>query len=163
MSSVSAVTRPTRRDMVKHPWRSLAGLLLVALPVAALIMIVVAGAFGFSDIVMMKYIAFGMIFALLIDATIVRMLLVPAKFTKDATEEAIRAGIELVVIITEGVPVKDTAELFEARNPKNRAPIASVDGTVSLSDEGNFWTLTITPDDASTASRKPRCPNRRPE
>ncbi len=45
---------------------------------AALIMIVVAGAFGFSDIVMMKYIAFGMIFALAIDATIVRMLLVPA-------------------------------------------------------------------------------------
>lgn len=45
---------------------------------AALIMIVVAGAFGFSDIVMMKYIAFGMIFALFIDATIVRMLLVPA-------------------------------------------------------------------------------------
>lgn len=45
---------------------------------AALIMIVVAGAFGFSEIVMMKYIAFGMIFALLIDATIVRMLLVPA-------------------------------------------------------------------------------------
>ena len=45
---------------------------------AALIMIVVAAAFGFSDIVMMKYIAFGMIFALFIDATIVRMLLVPA-------------------------------------------------------------------------------------
>ena len=43
---------------------------------AALIMIVVCGAFGFSDIVMMKYIAYGMIFALLIDATIVRMLLV---------------------------------------------------------------------------------------
>ena len=41
-------------------------------------MIVVAAAFGFSDIVMMKYIAFGMIFALFIDATIVRMLLVPA-------------------------------------------------------------------------------------
>ena len=45
---------------------------------AALIMIVVCGAFGFSDIVMMKYIAYGMVFALLIDATIVRMLLVPA-------------------------------------------------------------------------------------
>lgn len=45
---------------------------------AALIMIVVAGAFGFSDIVMMKYIAFGMIFALALDATIVRMILVPA-------------------------------------------------------------------------------------
>nr|WP_314536012.1 MMPL family transporter [uncultured Corynebacterium sp.] len=45
---------------------------------AAIIMIVVCGAFGFSDIVMMKYIAFGMIFALLFDATIIRMMLVPA-------------------------------------------------------------------------------------
>jgi RND superfamily putative drug exporter len=45
---------------------------------AAAIMIVVCGAFGFSSIVMMKYIAFGMIAALVIDATIIRMLLVPA-------------------------------------------------------------------------------------
>lgn len=45
---------------------------------AALIMIVVCGAFGFSEIVIMKYIAIGMIFALLIDATVIRMLLVPA-------------------------------------------------------------------------------------
>ena len=45
---------------------------------AAIIMIVVCGAFGFSDIVMMKYIACGMIFALLFDATIIRMMLVPA-------------------------------------------------------------------------------------
>lgn len=45
---------------------------------AALIMIVVAGAFGFSDIAMMKYIACGMIAALLFDATIIRMLLVPS-------------------------------------------------------------------------------------
>lgn len=45
---------------------------------AALIMIVVAGAFGFSEIVMMKYIAFGMIAALLLDATVIRMMLVPA-------------------------------------------------------------------------------------
>ncbi len=45
---------------------------------AALIMIVVSGAFGFSEIVMMKYIAFGMIAALILDATIIRMLLVPA-------------------------------------------------------------------------------------
>ncbi|AKK09872.1 MMPL family transporter [Corynebacterium testudinoris] len=45
---------------------------------AALIMIVVAGAFGFSEIVMMKYIAFGMIAALALDATIIRMMLVPA-------------------------------------------------------------------------------------
>ncbi|MBV7296058.1 MMPL family transporter [Corynebacterium sp. TAE3-ERU12] len=48
---------------------------------AAAIMIVVSGAFAFSDIVMMKYIAFGMIAALILDATIIRMLLVPAVMT----------------------------------------------------------------------------------
>ena len=45
---------------------------------AALIMIVVAAAFAMSDIVMMKYIAFGMIFSLALDATVIRLLLVPA-------------------------------------------------------------------------------------
>ena len=45
---------------------------------AALILIVVTGAFGFSDLVMMKYIAYGMISALIIDATLIRMFLVPA-------------------------------------------------------------------------------------
>lgn len=45
---------------------------------AAAIMIVVAAAFAMSDIVMMKYIAFGMIFSLALDATIIRMLLVPS-------------------------------------------------------------------------------------
>ncbi|RDI16192.1 RND superfamily putative drug exporter [Rhodococcus sp. AG1013] len=45
---------------------------------AALILIVVTGAFGFSELVMMKYIAYGMISALVIDATLIRMFLVPA-------------------------------------------------------------------------------------
>jgi len=45
---------------------------------AALILIVVAGAFVFSDLVMMKYLAFGLITALLLDATVVRMFLVPS-------------------------------------------------------------------------------------
>ncbi|WIM67499.1 MMPL family transporter [Corynebacterium breve] len=45
---------------------------------AALIMIVVAAAFALSEIVMMKYISFGMIFSLALDATLIRMLLVPA-------------------------------------------------------------------------------------
>jgi uncharacterized membrane protein YdfJ with MMPL/SSD domain len=45
---------------------------------AALVLIVVAGAFAFSDLVMMKYLAFGLIAALLLDATIIRMFLVPA-------------------------------------------------------------------------------------
>ena len=49
--------------------------------------------------------------------------------------------------ITGGLP--RVQELFEARVPKNRAPIASVAGTISLEDEGNFWTLTIHPDDGS--------------
>ena len=45
---------------------------------AALILIVVTGAFAFSEIVMMKYIAYGMIAALVLDATVIRLLLVPA-------------------------------------------------------------------------------------
>ncbi|WPF66458.1 MULTISPECIES: DNA-directed RNA polymerase subunit beta' [unclassified Corynebacterium] len=49
--------------------------------------------------------------------------------------------------ITGGLP--RVQELFEARVPKNRAPIASVAGTIHLEDEGNFYTLTITPDDGS--------------
>ena len=47
--------------------------------------------------------------------------------------------------ITGGLP--RVQELFEARVPKNRAPIASVAGTVQLEDQGNFWTLHLTPDD----------------
>ncbi|MTL14535.1 MMPL family transporter, partial [Nocardia seriolae] len=45
---------------------------------AALILLVVTGAFAFSDLVLMQYIAYGMIAALIIDATVLRMLLVPA-------------------------------------------------------------------------------------
>jgi trehalose monomycolate/heme transporter len=40
--------------------------------------VVVAGAFAFSDLVMLKYLAFGLITALILDATIIRMFLVPA-------------------------------------------------------------------------------------
>ena len=45
---------------------------------AALILLVVTGAFAFSDLVLMQYVAYGMIAALIIDATVLRMLLVPA-------------------------------------------------------------------------------------
>jgi RND superfamily putative drug exporter len=45
---------------------------------AAAILVVVTGAFAFSDLVLMKYIALGMIFALVLDATVLRMWLVPA-------------------------------------------------------------------------------------
>jgi succinyl-CoA synthetase alpha subunit len=40
------------------------------------------------------------------------VLFVPPAFTKDAVVEAVDAGVPLAVIITEGVPVKDTAEFF---------------------------------------------------
>jgi len=45
---------------------------------AALILIVVVGAFAFSGITFMKMIGLGMAIAIFLDATVVRMLLVPA-------------------------------------------------------------------------------------
>jgi trehalose monomycolate/heme transporter len=45
---------------------------------AALLLIVVTGAFGLSSIVIMRFIGVGMIVALVLDATVVRLLLVPA-------------------------------------------------------------------------------------
>ncbi|MDN6377107.1 DNA-directed RNA polymerase subunit beta', partial [Corynebacterium sp.] len=49
--------------------------------------------------------------------------------------------------ITGGLP--RVQELFEARVPKAKAPIASVDGTVRIEDDDNFYTLTIVPADGS--------------
>ncbi len=43
----------------------------------------------------------------------VSVVFVPAAFTKAAVEEAVDAQVPLVVCITEGVAVKDTAEFFE--------------------------------------------------
>ncbi|MGB8207278.1 MAG: MMPL family transporter, partial [Mycobacterium sp.] len=45
---------------------------------AVTVLAVVAGSFIFSDLVMMKYLAFGLTAALLLDATVVRMFLVPS-------------------------------------------------------------------------------------
>jgi RND superfamily putative drug exporter len=45
---------------------------------AALLLIVVTGAFAFSEVAIMRFIGVGMILALALDATVVRMLLVPA-------------------------------------------------------------------------------------
>ncbi|MGO1973793.1 MAG: succinate--CoA ligase subunit alpha [Propionibacteriaceae bacterium] len=42
----------------------------------------------------------------------VSVIFVPAKFTKAAVVEAIEAEINLAVVITEGVPVKDSAEFY---------------------------------------------------
>ncbi len=55
-----------------------------------------------------------------IDATgaDVSIVFVPPKFTKDAVVEAIEAGIGLVVVITEGVPVQDAAEFWALAQSK---------------------------------------------
>ena len=42
----------------------------------------------------------------------VSVVFVPPAFTKDAVVEAVDAGVPLIVVITEGVPVADTAEFF---------------------------------------------------
>src|SRR5690606_14591282 len=48
----------------------------------------------------------------------VSVVFVPPKFARDAALEAIDAGIELLVIITEGIPVKDSAEFFNYAQQK---------------------------------------------
>ncbi|PRQ11893.1 RND transporter [Corynebacterium sp. 13CS0277] len=106
---------------------------------AAIIMIVVCGAFGFSTIVMMKYIAYGMIVALLLDATIIRMLLVPAvmhmlrednwwapAFVKRASEKLGHASADDFSHLTPAVPVlSGTAHL--AQEPESPVEHAVVD------------------------------------
>ncbi|MGH3859300.1 DNA-directed RNA polymerase subunit beta' [Actinokineospora sp.] len=49
--------------------------------------------------------------------------------------------------ITTGLP--RVQELFEARVPKGKAPIADVDGRVRIEDGDRFWKITLTPDDGS--------------
>lgn len=53
----------------------------------------------------------------------VSVVLVPPKFTKAAVIEAVDAGIALVVVITEGVPVHDTAEFFSYAQAKGTTRI----------------------------------------
>jgi DNA-directed RNA polymerase subunit beta' len=49
--------------------------------------------------------------------------------------------------ITTGLP--RVQELFEARVPKGKAPIADVDGRIAIEDGDRFWKITLTPDDGS--------------
>ena len=64
----------TTEDAIR-PGTATTGRLISA---AALVLVVVGGAFAFSDLVMMQYLAIGLITALLLDATVVRMFLVPS-------------------------------------------------------------------------------------
>ncbi|MBE9403754.1 succinate--CoA ligase subunit alpha [Brachybacterium sp. p3-SID1565] len=53
----------------------------------------------------------------------VSVVFVPPKFAKDAAIEAIDAEIPLLVIITEGIPVKDSAEFFNYSQEKGTTRI----------------------------------------
>jgi succinyl-CoA synthetase alpha subunit len=53
----------------------------------------------------------------------VSVVFVPPAFTKAAVIEAVDAGMPLVVVITEGVPVHDTAELFSYAQSKGTTRI----------------------------------------
>ena len=62
----------------------------------------------------------------------VTVIFVPAKFTLAAVVEAIEAGISLAVVITEGVPVKDTAEFFaRSQNSSTRLIGPNCPGLIS--------------------------------
>lgn len=59
-------------------------------------------------------------------------LYVPAKFAKDAVLEDIKAGIELIVCITEGMPVLDVIEMMAAiKNSKSRLIGPNCPGVIS--------------------------------
>jgi succinyl-CoA synthetase alpha subunit len=53
----------------------------------------------------------------------VSVVFVPPRFTKAAVLEAVDAGVPLVVVITEGVPVHDTAEFFGYAQSKSSTRI----------------------------------------
>ena len=53
----------------------------------------------------------------------VSVIFVPPKFTKDAVLEAVEAEVPLVVVITEGVPVHDTAAFFAAAQASGKTRI----------------------------------------
>ncbi|MEP6665340.1 MAG: succinate--CoA ligase subunit alpha [Nocardioidaceae bacterium] len=53
----------------------------------------------------------------------VSVVFVPPKFTKAAVVESVDAGIPVIVVITEGVPVKDTAAFFAYAQSKGTSRI----------------------------------------
>jgi len=53
----------------------------------------------------------------------VAVVFVPPKFAKGAVIESVDAGVPLVIVITEGVPVKDTAEAFAYAQSKGTSRV----------------------------------------
>lgn len=65
------------------------------------------------------------------------VVFVPPKFAKDAVVEAVEAGIELIVVITEGIPVADSAYFVElALNKGVRIVGPNCPGLVTFGEPG---------------------------
>ncbi|MFX4272329.1 succinate--CoA ligase subunit alpha [Propionibacteriaceae bacterium Y1685] len=80
----------------------------------------------------------------------VSVIFVPAKFTKAAVVEAIEAEIPLAVVITEGVPVKDSAEFYaQSVGSKTRLIGPNCPGLISPGQSN----AGIIPADITTAGR----------
>ncbi|MFI8971663.1 MMPL family transporter [Nocardia asteroides] len=117
---------------------------------AALILLVVTGAFAFSDMVMMQYIAYGMIAALFIDATVLRMLLVPAimKLLGDDCWWAPKWMKRIQERIGLGEPILDD------ERPQN-GPVVDLVKTTPITDPPTMQ-MTVVPD--SKLAKTPRRP-----
>ncbi|WP_433523522.1 MMPL family transporter [Nocardia pseudovaccinii] len=119
---------------------------------AALILLVVTGAFAFSDLVMMQYLAYGMIAALFIDATILRMLLVPAtmKLLGDDCWWAPAWMKKVQQKIGLGEPILDDER-------PGGGEVVDLVKTTPITDPVTMQMPALT-DNASTRSRSPRRP-----
>ena len=89
------------------------------------------------------------------------VVFVPPKFAKSAVVEAVEAGIELIVVITEGIPVADSAYFVDWRS---RRACASSDRTALVSSRSatpaSIWASS--PTASSAAARSDWSPNPAP-
>lgn len=89
------------------------------------------------------------------------VVFVPPKFAKSAVVEAVEAGIELIVVITEGIPVADSAYFVELALKKGVRIIGpNCPGLITLGNPG--VNLGIIPDGIVGRGRSDWSPNPAP-
>ncbi|WP_430522527.1 MMPL family transporter [Mycolicibacterium poriferae] len=126
---------------------------------AALILVVVAGAFVFSELVMLKYLAFGLLTALLLDATVIRMFLVPA-LMKWLGDECWWAP-QWMKRIQQRIGLGEVHLPDEPRRPANRSVIPS---HLSVRDNSGPHRPSVPPDrrPRHSAEHRQRTPDQKP-